>query len=91
MLLKRPENFHTLDDEQKAPIKKQISKSTLLQLYLLEIKERNPGLAEVFDFRGEKTRRMPFELVADTWDKDIVPFHEALINVEKGMDCLTLK
>ena len=26
---------------------------------------------------------MPFELVADTWDNDIVPFHEALINVER--------
>lgn len=83
ILLKRPENFHTLDDEQKAQVKKQISKSTLLQLYLLEIKERNRGLAEVFDLDHGKTRRMPFEFVANTWDNDILPFREALINVER--------
>lgn len=87
MLLKHPENFHTLHDEQKAQIKKQISKSTLLQLYLqlylLEIKERNPALAEVFDLDHGKTRRMPFEFVANMWDNDIVPFREALINVER--------
>lgn len=29
-----------------------------------------------------KTRRMPFEFVANTWDDDIVPFREAFINVE---------
>lgn len=66
MLLKRPENFHTLDDKQKTQIKRQISKSTLLQLYLLEINERNLGLAEVFDLDHGKTRRMPSEFVANT-------------------------
>ncbi|KNG87845.1 hypothetical protein ANOM_003744 [Aspergillus nomiae NRRL 13137] len=45
MLFKRPDNFDTLDDEHKAQVKQQISKSSLFQLYLLETEENNPGLA----------------------------------------------
>ncbi|RMD39278.1 hypothetical protein DV735_g5850, partial [Chaetothyriales sp. CBS 134920] len=94
MLLKRPDNFDSLDDEQKAAIKKQISRSTLLQLYLMETQEQNPTLARVFDLDHGKTRRLPVELASNTWDADIVPFREALLNVERywqelghDMDC----
>ncbi|RMZ82272.1 hypothetical protein DV738_g1897, partial [Chaetothyriales sp. CBS 135597] len=83
ILLKRPDNFDSLDDEQKTRIKKQISRSTLLQLYLLETQERNPTLAKVFDLDHGKTRRLPVELAGNTWDADILPFREALLNVER--------
>lgn len=63
--------------------KAQISKSTFLQLYLLEVKERNQDLAEVFELDHGKTRRMPFEFVSNTRDNDIIPFREALINIER--------
>lgn len=37
----------------------------------------------MFELDHGKTRRMPFEFVSNTWDDDIVPFREALINVER--------
>lgn len=83
IILKRPENFDNLDDDHKAKIKQQIFRSTLFQLYLLETEERNPTLAKVFHLDHGKTRRLPVELAANSWDDDIVSFREALINVER--------
>ncbi|KAJ8097678.1 kinase-like domain-containing protein [Lipomyces tetrasporus] len=83
ILLKRPAHFDDLDDEDKARIKRQISKSTLFQLYLMETEERNPELAKVFHLDHGKTRRLPVEFAGNTWDDDIVSFGEALINVER--------
>lgn len=83
MLLKRPDNFDILDDEQKAQVKQQIFKSTLFQLYLLETEERNPTLAQIFQLNHGRTRRLPVEFAGNTWDDDIVSFREALINVER--------
>lgn len=83
VLLKRPDNFDNLDDEQKFQIKQQISKSTLFQLYLLETEERNPTLAKVFHLDHGKTRRLPVEFAGNTWDDDIVSFREALIKLER--------
>lgn len=83
ILLKRPDNFDDLDDERKVEIKRQISRSTFFQLYLMETKEKNPVLAEAFHLDHGKTRRLPVEYASDTWDDDIVSFREALINVER--------
>lgn len=83
ILLERPNNFDDLDVEQQAQIKEKISKSILLQLYLMETKDRNPILARAFHFYHGKTRRLPLELAGNTWDDDIVSFREALINVER--------
>lgn len=44
-LLKRTDNFDDLDSEQQDQIKRQIFKSTRLQLYLMETQKRNPVLA----------------------------------------------
>lgn len=83
ILLKRPANFDDLDSEQQVQIKRQIFKSTLFQLYLMETERRNPLLARVFHLNHGKTRRLAVELAGNTWDDEIVPFREALINVEK--------
>jgi hypothetical protein len=83
LVLKRPDDFDELSDEQKAQIKEQVARSTLFQLYLLETEERNPALARVFHFDHGKTRRLPVEFAGDTWDDDILSFREALINVER--------
>jgi len=82
MLLKRPDNFDDLDD-RKAQIRQQIARSTLFQLYLLQIRKQNPLLAEVFHLDHGKTRRLPVEFAGNTWDDDIVSFREVLINVER--------
>ncbi|KAK9853464.1 hypothetical protein MYU51_006597 [Penicillium brevicompactum] len=83
ILLQRPDNFDALGPEQQADIKQKIFKPTLYQLYLLETKERNPLLAKAFHLAHGKTRRLPMEFAGNTWDDDIVPFREALINVER--------
>ncbi|KAJ6121362.1 hypothetical protein N7512_003827 [Penicillium capsulatum] len=82
-LLKRPANFDDLDPEQQAEIKRKIFKSTLFQLYLMETEKRNPILTKAFYVDHGKTRRLAIELAGNTWDDDVVPFREALINVEK--------
>lgn len=82
MLLKRPDNFDDLDD-RKAQIRQRIARSTLFQLYLLQIRKQNPLLAEVFHLDHGKTRRLPVEFAGNTWDDDIVSFREVLINVER--------
>jgi hypothetical protein len=91
ILLKRPDNFDDLDDARKSQIKQQISRSVLLQLYLIETEERNPILSKVFDLEHGKTRRLPVEFAGDTWDDDIVSFREALINVERYLTVITSK
>ncbi|KAK2763871.1 Phosphotransferase enzyme [Arachnomyces sp. PD_36] len=82
-LLKRPSNFDELTDERKAQVKRQIFKSTLFQLYLIETGERNPTLSRVYQLDHGKTRRMPVEFASNTWDDDIVSLREALINIER--------
>ncbi|KAL2221138.1 kinase-like domain-containing protein [Thermoascus aurantiacus ATCC 26904] len=79
MLLKRPDNFDDLDD-RKTQIRQQIARSTLFQLYLLQIRKQNPLLAAVFHLDHGKTRRLPVEFAGNTWDDDIVSFREVLIN-----------
>lgn len=83
VVLERPDNFKDLDAEEQAQIKQKIFKSTLYQLYLMETEERNPILAKAFHLNHGKTRRLPVELAANTWDDDIISFREALINVER--------
>ncbi|OJJ36405.1 hypothetical protein ASPWEDRAFT_37969 [Aspergillus wentii DTO 134E9] len=90
ILLSRPDNFDTLDDEHKTQIKQQISKSTLFQLYLIETEERNPALAETYHLDHGKTRRLTIEFAGNTWDDDLVSFREALINIERYEPCLEL-
>lgn len=83
MLLERPGNFDALDAEEQAEIKQMIFRSTLFQLYLMETKKHNPGLAKLSDLDHGKTRRLPVEFAGNTWDDDIVSFRESLINVER--------
>ncbi|GES57339.1 aminoglycoside phosphotransferase [Aspergillus terreus] len=83
ILLRRPDNFDHLDPERQAQIKRQIFKSTLFQLYLMETEKRNPLLAKAFHLDHGKTRRLPVELAGNTWDDEIVSFRESLINVER--------
>ncbi|KAF9894411.1 Phosphotransferase enzyme [Aspergillus nanangensis] len=83
VLLKRPDNFDRLDPEKQVQIKRQIFKSTLFQLYLMETEKCNPLLAKAFHLDHGKTRRLAFELAGNTWDDEIVSFRESLINVER--------
>ncbi|OJJ51154.1 hypothetical protein ASPZODRAFT_327067 [Penicilliopsis zonata CBS 506.65] len=91
ILLKRPDNFNSLDPAEQSQVKRKIFKSTLFQLYLMESERRNPDLARAFHLDHGKTRRLPIELAGNTWDDDIVSFRAALINVERYWDELGIQ
>lgn len=86
----RPENFDELSLEKQDHLRRQIASSTLHQLYHYETKQRNPGLAAVFDMEHGKSRRLPIERAGDTWEDDLVSFRETLINIEKYYNESTL-
>ena len=92
VIVKRPQNFEDLADDEKAQIEQQISKSMLFQLYLMETRKRNPRLEDVFHLGYGKIRRFPVRFAGNTWDsdifRDILPFREALINVERYVSLL---
>jgi hypothetical protein len=81
-MLERPQNF------EKARIEQQISESMLSQLYLIENEKRNPRLAETFHLDHGKTRRLAVAFAGNTWDRDIIPFRESLINVQRYVSLL---
>lgn len=83
MLLERPDNFDELDSERQNEIKNQISRSLLLQLYLIETGEKNPTLSAALGLEYGKLRRWPLLLAGNTWNDEIMPFRECLMKVEK--------
>lgn len=83
MLLKQPENFANLDPAEQSRLQQQISRSLLHQLYLFHTEKENPILAKIIHLKHGRTRRLPIALAGNTWDEDIIPFREALINVEQ--------
>jgi hypothetical protein len=92
VIVKRPQNFEDLTDDEKAQVEQQISKSMLFQLYLMETMTRNPRLAEVFHLDYGKIRCIPVKFAGNTWDGDIfrriLPFRESLVNVERYVSLL---
>lgn len=50
---------------------------------LMETERKKPLLAKAFYLNYGKTRRLAVELAGNTKDDEIMPFREALINVEK--------
>ncbi|GAD92083.1 conserved hypothetical protein [Paecilomyces variotii No. 5] len=90
-LLKRPDNFEDLDDDEKAQTKRQISRSIMPQLYILETNKRNPALAKAFHLDHGKTRRHALIFSGNTWDEEILPFRQALIHVERYWEELGFK
>ncbi|KAJ5226519.1 hypothetical protein N7468_007744 [Penicillium chermesinum] len=91
ILLNRPDNFDDLDTEQQVQIKRQIFKSTLFQLYLMETEKQNSLLAKAFHLDHGKTRCLAVELAGNTWDDEIVSFRESLIQIERHWQELTTR
>lgn len=82
IILKPPPNFKELEPSEKARLKKQIASSRILHLYELQTAKRNTSLNKVFRLKLGQVRCQPISFVGDTWDDDILPLRESLINVE---------
>jgi len=84
ILLKLPENYETLvDEEEKARIRAQVSRSLVQLVYESDTKTSNPILHKLFHFPQWRTRRDTVEFASDTWGGDILPFRQCLIRIAR--------
>ncbi|KMU83196.1 hypothetical protein CIHG_00978 [Coccidioides immitis H538.4] len=83
IILEPPPNFKDLELNEKAQLKKQIASSIILYLYEQQTAKLNPNLNRVLHLKLGRVRCEPISFVSNTWDDDILPLHELLINVER--------
>jgi hypothetical protein len=83
VILKFPENYKQLKDEEKIPIRKQVVSSIILHLYENLTAKENPRLSRVFRTEHGRTRGEVISFCGNTWDDDILPFRESLIRIER--------
>ena len=84
ILLRLPDSYETIaDKDEKAKIGAQVEKSILIWAYEDDTREVNPILHEIFHVRQGRTRRDTVNMASNTWDDEIIPFRQCLINIER--------
>lgn len=83
VILKFPQNYKDLTDDEKIPIRRQVTSSIILHLYENFTAKANPRLSKVFSTEHGRTRGEVISFASDTWDDDILPFRESLIRIER--------
>ena len=83
VVLKFPENFKDIEDDEKIKLRRQIASSIILYLYETNTAKENLRLNKVFRDEHGRTRAEPITFAGDTWDDDILPLRESLIRVER--------
>ncbi|MCJ1478981.1 Phosphotransferase enzyme [Lambiella insularis] len=86
VLLKLPENYESLEGDEKARTRKQVEKSIVLYTYETETDTNNPLLSEILRIHHGRSRRETVQFAANTWDGDIIPFRQCLIRLERDWD-----
>jgi hypothetical protein len=83
LMLKLPQNYNTLEDEEKMRVRTQVGKSLVLWTYETETKNKNSVLHDMLQISQVRTRRDTVDVSANTWDGDIVPFRQCLIRIAR--------
>lgn len=83
VLLKLPEDYKDMEKRDQDRITDQVERSLVQYLYETETKTQNPLLVEINDTPQGRTRRQTIEFGEDTWDRDILPFRQCLIRLER--------
>ncbi|OJD27490.1 hypothetical protein ACJ73_01103 [Blastomyces percursus] len=83
IILKPPENFKDLEPNEKVRLRKQIASSIVLYLYEQQTAKINPRLDQVLRLKLGRVRCDPISFASNTWDDDILPLRESLINLER--------
>ncbi|PGH03426.1 hypothetical protein AJ80_08674 [Polytolypa hystricis UAMH7299] len=83
IILKPPANFKQLEPNKQTQLRKQIASSIILYLYEQQTAKVNPRLDQVLRFKLGQVRCDPISFASNTWDDDILPLRESLINLEK--------
>lgn len=83
IMLRRPENFNQLDEEERDRLNEQVASSILLYVYETQTARQNPVISRVYRFNHGKTRMQPILFAGETWTDDIIPLRESLIKLER--------
>lgn len=83
VLLKLPENYETLEGDEKARTRRQVEKSIVLYTYETETETKNALISEILRMHRGRPRRETVQFAANTWDGDIIPFRQCLIRLER--------
>ncbi|KAH6690267.1 kinase-like domain-containing protein [Leptodontidium sp. MPI-SDFR-AT-0119] len=86
VLLKLPENYETLEGDEKARTRRQVEKSIVLYTYETETETKNALISEILRMHRGRPRRETVQFAANTWDGDIIPFRQCLIRLERDWD-----
>ncbi|KKZ65771.1 hypothetical protein EMCG_08420 [[Emmonsia] crescens] len=83
IILKPPANFKDLEPNEKAQLRKQMASSIVIYLYEQQTAKVNPCLDQVLRLKLGRIRCDPISFASNTWDDDILPLRESLINLER--------
>jgi hypothetical protein len=83
MMMKLPENFKSLDEDEKNRLRYQVSQSILIHTYETATAEKNPLMNKVMRHPHGKTLKQVEAFVGATWDNCLFPFEECLISIER--------
>ncbi|PGH18242.1 hypothetical protein AJ79_00581 [Helicocarpus griseus UAMH5409] len=83
ILLTLPENFNKLNQDEKAEVRDQVSRSIQMFLYEDKTAKENPLLSDAFTQPFGKSLSQLVSFAGNSWDDDIIPLRECLIELER--------
>lgn len=83
-MLRFPQHYKALQDEvEKARIRDQVEKSIVLWAYQSDTKRLNQVLHKLYHAADGCTKQDTVNFCTNTWDRDIIPFKQCLIRIER--------
>ncbi|EGC45615.1 conserved hypothetical protein [Histoplasma capsulatum var. duboisii H88] len=87
VILKPPVNFKDLVPNEKSRLRRQITSSIVLYLYEQQTAKINPRLDRILRSKLGRIRCDPITFASNTWDDDLLPLRESLINLGFNFVC----
>jgi hypothetical protein len=89
-MLRLPEYYETLDEERDREeierLEDQVDRSIILHYYESNIQAASPLMKEIMHLPQAQNRRDLVAFSSNTWDGDILPFRQCLIEVARYVD-----
>ena len=83
MLMKLPDNFKSLDDDEKERLRYQVSQSLLITAYETKTAEINQINHKVMRLNHGQTLKQLEAFANSTWDDGLYPLNECLLRVQR--------
>lgn len=81
--LKLPSNYKKLDEEEKGRVTDQVSRSIQVYLYEEQTAKKTPLLNKAMRQPYRKALSQLVSFAGSSWEDDILPLRECLINLER--------